>query len=65
MALHGLGITPDRSSASYTLVTDDGKQSIVSFKVLARNAEPKWVHAVAQLPISEQSGSTKGVVCLC
>jgi len=54
MALHGLGITPDRSSAIYTLVTDDGKQSIVTFNALAPKAEPKWVHVVAQLPLSEQ-----------
>lgn len=59
MALHGLGITPDRSSASYSLVTDDGKQLIVNFKELATNTESKWMHAVAQLPLSEQrvSGS--------
>jgi hypothetical protein len=54
MALHGLGITMDRSSARYTLVTDDGKQSIVTFNALAPKAEPKWVHVVAQLPLSEQ-----------
>ena len=54
MALHGLGITPDRSSAIYTLIADDGKQSILTFKALASNAEPKWVHSVAQLPLSEQ-----------
>jgi Peptidase family S41 len=54
MALHGLGITPDRSSAMYTLIADDGKQSIVTFKALASNAEPKWVRSVAQLPLSEQ-----------
>jgi hypothetical protein len=54
MALHGLGITPDRSSAIYTLIADDGKQSLVTFKALGSTAEPKWVHSVAQLPPSEQ-----------
>lgn len=54
MALHGLGITAERSSARYTLVTDDGKQSIVTFNALPPKGEPKWVYAVAQLPLSEQ-----------
>jgi hypothetical protein len=54
MALHGLGITPDRNSARYTLATDDGKQLIVDFKALAPGEELKWVHAVTQLPISER-----------
>ncbi len=54
MALHGLGITPDRSSARYTLATDDGKQMVVDFKALPTGEQPKWVHVAAQLPLSEQ-----------
>jgi Peptidase family S41 len=59
MALHGLGIIPDRNSARYTLATDDGKQMVVDFKALSAGPEPKWVHVAAQLPISQQpvSGS--------
>lgn len=59
MALHGLGIIPDRNSARFTLATDDGKQMVVDFKALPAGQEPKWVHVAAQLPLSEQpvSGS--------
>jgi hypothetical protein len=59
MALHGLGIIPDRNSARYALATDDGKQMVVDFKALPTGEEPKWVHAAAQLPLSQQpvSGS--------
>lgn len=54
MALHGLGIAPDRNSARYTLATDDGKQVVVDFKALPPGQEPKWVHITAQLPLSQQ-----------
>jgi hypothetical protein len=54
MALHGLGVIPDRNSALYTLATDDGKEVVVDFKALPPGQEPKWVHVTAQLPLSEQ-----------
>lgn len=54
MALHGLGIVPDRNVARYTLARDDGKQFVVDFKALSAGEEPKWVHVAAQLPLSEQ-----------
>jgi len=54
MALHGLGIVPDRNSARYTLATDDGKQVVVDFNAPPVGPEPKWVHVAAQLPLSEQ-----------
>jgi hypothetical protein len=54
MVLHGLGITPDRKSARYTLVADDGKQLMVDFKALAPDQEPKWVYVAPQTPLSEQ-----------
>jgi Peptidase family S41 len=54
MALHGLGITPERNSARYTLATDDGRQLTVDFKALAPGQEPRWVHAASHPPISEQ-----------
>lgn len=59
MALHGLGIVPERNSARYTLAADDGRQVVVDFKALAAGEEPKWVHVAAQLPVSERpvSGS--------
>jgi len=54
MALHGLGITPNRNSAKYTLADDDGKSSIVEFLALAPGQEPKWVQASAKPLLSEQ-----------
>lgn len=54
MALHGLGITPERSAASYTLASDDGKQFTVEFKALPPKQEPKWVYAASPLPLSEK-----------
>jgi hypothetical protein len=54
MALHGLGVTQDRDTARFTLATDDGKELSVDFKTLPAEQEPKWVHVVAQLPLSEQ-----------
>jgi hypothetical protein len=57
MALHGLGITADRSSARYTLLKDDGSQIEVDFKAVPAGSEPKWVHAASPLPVSEQSVS--------
>jgi hypothetical protein len=54
MALHGLGIIPDRNSARYALATDDGKEIVVDFKALPAGQQPKWVYVAAQLPLSEQ-----------
>src|SRR5208282_5497351 len=54
MALHGLGIIPDRNSARYTLATEDGKQLVVDFKALPPGQQPKWLQVAAQLPLSEQ-----------
>lgn len=61
MALHGLGITPDRSSAQYTLVTDDGKQLVVNFKALPPGPEPKWVHLgtlLSEQPVNGNAACT-------
>ena len=54
MSLHGLGITPDRNSARYLLVGEDGKPFTVAFKALAPGQNPKWVHVASVLPLSEQ-----------
>jgi len=54
MALHGLGITPNRNSAKYTLAGDDGKSSTVEFQALAPGQRPKWVQASAKPLLSEQ-----------
>lgn len=54
MALHGLGITPDRNAATYTLVNDEGKQLTVTFKALAPGDEPKWIHPYSSAPLSSQ-----------
>jgi hypothetical protein len=54
MALHGLGITPERSSARYTLATGDGKQLDVTFNALPPGEQAQWVDVANPLPVSRQ-----------
>jgi hypothetical protein len=54
MALHGLGITPGRSAARYTLATDDGKQLDVTFNALPPGEQAQWVDVAKELPVSRQ-----------
>jgi hypothetical protein len=61
MALHGLGITPGRNEAQFTLASDDGKQFVVNFKALAPGPEPKWLqvnNALAEQPLEGSAGCT-------
>lgn len=61
MALHGLGITPDRNAAQFTLASDDGKQFVVDFKALPAGPEPKWIHvnnALSEQPVSGNATCT-------
>jgi hypothetical protein len=53
MALHGLGITPDRNTARYTLADDRGNTFVFAFNALpAGSPEPNWAHAWSQSPLS-------------
>ena len=54
MALHGLGITANRHSARYTLLTEEGTQETVDFRALGPGEEPKWVSAARLVPLSRQ-----------
>jgi Peptidase family S41 len=61
MALHGLGITPDRNAAQFTLTSDDGKQFVVNFKALPPGPEPKWINvsdALSEQPVSGNAACT-------
>jgi hypothetical protein len=59
MVLHGLGITPDRNLARYTMADDAGRQFVVEFPALAADARPSWIHAYKEAPLFRQRPSER------
>jgi len=51
-ALHGLGITHDRSRANFTLERDDGRRLSVEISATAPGAKPDWIQATKSPPLS-------------
>jgi hypothetical protein len=56
MVLHGVGITPDRNSARFTLAGDDGKPFTVDVKAVPSEAIPaiQWSYAAKRQPLFRQ-----------
>ena len=51
LVLHGLGITPDRRTAHFTLTDDAGKKFTIEVHALSPDAKPAWVMAYKQPPL--------------
>jgi hypothetical protein len=54
IVLHGYGIIPDRSTASFTLAEDGGHEFAVEARALAANAKPKWIPVYKEPPLFRQ-----------
>jgi Peptidase family S41 len=54
--LHGAGIIPDRTTARYTLLDDDGKEFTLDVHALAPgdSSKPNWIYAFKERPLFRQ-----------
>lgn len=52
--LHGLGITPSRERATFTLLRDDGTTFTVDAGSIAFSEPPNWVYASKTTPLARQ-----------
>jgi hypothetical protein len=55
MVLHGLGITPDRNVARYTLAGEDGRTFTLEVHALPPTApDPRWIYPCSEPPLYRQ-----------
>ncbi len=54
MVLHGCGIIPDRTNASYTLSDDTGREFTDDFRALPPGERPEWITAYKETPLFRQ-----------
>lgn len=54
MFLHAVGIIPDRTKAHYTLVDDNGEETVLEVHALTPNGKVEWVTAFEKRPLYRQ-----------
>jgi hypothetical protein len=54
IVLHGLGVTPVRNAALYTLADDDGHEFTIEARAIGPETVPKWIPAFREPPLFRQ-----------
>jgi len=57
MFLHGVGITPQRDKAHFTLAGDDGKEFAIEVQAVAPDAKLNWTYAYKETPLFRQKAA--------